>query len=262
VGVAAGALALAFGGVLVIVGGLAAYVISNWQKIKTSIVQGLKDGTITLVPLITALYTFWERLKLVGKALFGGTSAATAMQGSLDFMTLAVDAASTAVAYIVKGLSLMVGVIGALKLGIAKFFQLVAWGLEKMSKIPKMGGLADTAREMRDAQGRWMESAQDTFTKSEQLGRAADAIAKAKLDPLKYKAAQKKAKDLEKSLMDMLEGKPGERDRKPGVKIGKVEVVVNTTDPDPDRLFGAFIPKMVQMADRRVQPYSALEQGT
>lgn len=261
-GAAAAVLALAFSGVIVIVGGMAAYVISKWDTIKTELIQGFKDGTISLVPLITSLYTFWERLKLVGEALLGGTNSATMMQGGIDFLATAVDFASGAISIAVKGLSIMVGVIGALKLGISKFFQLVAWGLEKMSKIPKMGHLADVAEDMRSSQQSWMDSADDSFRKADKFANAADAIAEAKLDPMAYEAAKKKAKDLEQSLMDMLSGKGGKRASRPAVNVGKVEVVVNTTDPDPDRLFGVFIPKMVAMADKRVQPYDALEQGT
>lgn len=261
---AAGLLAVAFAGVVVVVGGMAAYIISNWETIKTSLVQGFTDGTITLIPLITSVYTFYERLKLVGEAILGGTDATTMMVSGLDLMTGAVDFAGTVLGGMIQTVAIMIGAWGALKLGMLAVMKVIMLVAELGAKI---GAVDESAMASATANyQKFRDGIHDTFTKADKFSRAADAISKAKLDPLQIKAAQAKAKDLQQTLTDALSGKGKDKDKgrkkKAGVKIGKVEIVVNALDDDPDRLFAAFIPKLERMSETRVQSYDALPQGS
>ena len=73
--------------VAVAIAGVGAYFVEHWDRIAGSIVKGLQDGSITLVPLMTSLYTFYLRLVMVGEALMGGSSAVgTASHGRLPNM--------------------------------------------------------------------------------------------------------------------------------------------------------------------------------
>jgi hypothetical protein len=262
--VAAGGLLLAFSGVALIVGGLAAYMISNWDKIKSSIVTAIEDGRITLVPLITALYTFWERLKLVGEAIFGDISAAGVMVGGLDMLTGAVDMASTVLGGMIRVVAFGIEAWGALKLGLAAVFQLIGEGLRVLAKIPKIGdGLDGAIGSIEKMSQATHDSAQNTFQQADKFKKAADAIAEAQLSPMQLEAAKKKAKSLEGALTDMLTGKGAKGGGRKG-KATKIDqkIVINTTDPDVDRLMAGFIQYAEKQSDRRVQPYEAVEQGT
>lgn len=266
---------LAFGGIIValsavavVVGGFTAYVVSNWDKIKTSIVTAIQDGRITLVPLITALYTFWERLKLVGEAIFGNIEPAGVMAGGLNMMTGAVDLASTVLGGMIRVVAFGIEAWGALKLGMAAVFQLIGDGLRMMAKIPKVGaGLDDAILSIENMSVGLHDSAQNSFAQADKFKRAADAIAEAQLTPMQLDAAKKKAASLEQSLADMLDGTGKDADKKKdraGRKMTiKQEIVINTTDPDVDRLMAGFISFAERQSDKRVQPYeSAAEQGT
>lgn len=265
VGVAAGGLALAFSGVAVVVGGLAAYVATSWDEIKASLVGAIESGKISLLPLITSLYTFYERLRLVGVAMFGGTDAATVMVSGLDMLTGAVDFASMVLGGMIDIVAYGIEAFGAFRLAFSALLQLIGDGLRVMSKIPKVGdGLDGAIASIDGIRDSAYGAASANLKTADRFHKAADAVRDAQLTPMQFAAAQKKAKDLQQSLSDMLAGKDKDKDKRApgGTKIGKVEVVINTTDPDPDRLFAAFIKKTAGLADRRVQAYGAIEQGT
>ena len=264
--VAMGGLVFAFSGVALIVGGLAAYMITNWDEIKTSIRTAIEDGRITLVPLITSLYTFWERLKLVGEAIFGTINPATAMAGGLDMLTTAVDFASGVLGGMIRVVAYGIEAWGALKLALAAVFQLIGDGLRIMAKIPSfgIGSSVDGAVASLDKMSQTIhDSAQDTFQQADQFKQAADAIASAQLTPMQLAAAKKKAKDLEGALSDMLSGKDEKKDGRKGRQT-KIEqnIVINTNDPDVDRLMAGFISAAERQSDKPVQSQWALGQGS
>lgn len=255
-------LGVVLGGLAVAFGGIAAYITANWQKISSTLIAGLEQGKITLVPLMTSLYTLWMRLQMVGEALLGGGDATSKFNGILNMAITMIDFTSKGVGWLIKGLALMVGVLGALKLGIAGIVGVVAWVLEMLAKVPKVGaGLKDTANEMRASQASWMSGAQDTFTQSEKLGRAADKIMNAKLSPEDFAKAEAKGKQLEGKLKDFLEG-AGKKDKKgPKVNVGTVNMNLNLEEPDPDRVMAMLVKPLMKMAGGRTQAYAATEEG-
>jgi hypothetical protein len=257
----------AIGAIGVVVAGATAYFTEHWNRITGDIVVGLESGSITLVPLITSLYTFYARLEMVGQAIFGGSSAVGAMNSGLSALTTIIDLVSGALSWFVYGLSIMVGGWALLKLGMLGVMKMILGIVEVANTL---GAVSDeTAARANRNYNRYAEGVDATFHKADQLASASKKISEAQLSPMDYAAAQEKAKQLEKSLMDALsgtgkgkDGKGGGRAHKPSVKIDKVVVEVKLDDPDPDRVFSTFLPKFVALADRRIQPYDAIEAGT
>jgi hypothetical protein len=260
----AGIAAFALGGVAVVLGGAVAYVASNWDRFAGQIVAGFESGTISIEPVITALYTFYARLELVGEALFGNVTATGVAGGGIDLLTGAINIAAGALGYIVKGVSIMVGAFGALKLGMLGVAKVILMVAELGGKLGAVDDSVITSMQIKYQ--KFSDGVDDTFRQADKLSDAADAIGKAQLSRLDSKAAKERAAELQKGLSDLLTGKDKEgkagRAKKPGVKIGKVEVIIQTDDPDPDRLMAAFIPKLEAMSTNRVQPYDAEPMGS
>lgn len=256
-------LGVVLGGLAVAFGGLAAYITSKWQEISTSLIEGIETGQITLTPLMVSLFTLWERLKLVGEALLGGSDATSSFNGFLDIAVGMIDTVSVGLGWFIKGLSLLVGVFGALKLGIAGIVGVVAWTLEMLAKVPKVGeGLAETAAEMRKSQESWFAGAQDTFTTSEKLDRAAEKIMNARLSPEQFAKAQERAAEMQKSLKGFLES-AGKKTTPKGAKVnvGTVNVNVSLDEPDPDRVMAQLVKPLQKMATGRTQSFWVVEDG-
>jgi hypothetical protein len=87
---------------LLAVAGIAAYMASKWDELSLSIVNGFKDGSVTLRPLIVAAMVLWEKMKEVGKAFIGGQTGATLMQKAINFAAGAVDLLSKGVVMLMK----------------------------------------------------------------------------------------------------------------------------------------------------------------
>ncbi len=267
-GVVATMVGTALGGVVVAIAGVGAYFVEHWDRISGSIVNGLQDGSITLVPLMVSLYTFYQRLVMVGEALLGGSSAVDTVNGGLSFLTTVIDMVSGALSWFVWGLSIMVGAWATLKLAMLGVMHVVLGIVEVANTL---GAVSDSTLERaRGNVAAFGDSVDATFHKADMLAAASEKIADAQLTPADYAKAEEKAKQLQQSLSDALAGtgtdaagkKKGGRAAASKVKIDKVVVEVDMRDPDPDRLFSQFIPKLENMADRRVQPYEALEQGS
>jgi hypothetical protein len=266
-GVVATMVGTALGGIVVAIAGVGAYFVENWNRITGAIVVGLESGQITLVPLMVSLYTFYQRLVMVGEALMGGGSAVDTVNGGLSFLTTVIDMVSGALSWFIWGLSIMVGAWATLKLGMLGVMHVILAIVELANTL---GAVSDSTLERaRGNVAAFGDSVDATFHKADMLAAASEKIADAQLTQADYAKAEEKAKQLQQSLADALAGKTadsagGKKGRAPAakVKIDKVVVEVDMRDPDPDRLFSQFIPKLEAMADRRIQPYEALEQGS
>lgn len=262
--------ALALGGIAVAIGGVAAWFVSKWDEISGALVTGLENGSISLLPLITSLYTFYLRLQLVGEALMGTTTAADIAGGGISFLTTAVDVATATLSPFIYALGVMVGAWGILKTTLLGVMTVIL-GFVKLGNT--IGAISDATLARAQAyHAEFANSTRDTFQKSQDLFKAAGAIADAQLSPLDYEKAKARAGELERGLIDAIkgtgaggpggDGKGGGRAKKPAVKIDKVVVEVKLDDPDPDRLFASFLPKMVKLADARTQAYDTLDAGS
>mgnify|MGYP003439970498 FL=1 len=94
--------------------GIAAYVASKWDELSASVVKGLKDGTITIRPLIIAALILWERLKKLGEAFIGGQTGATMMQKAINMATGVVNGLSEGVAIMAQVAAGLLRVVGKL----------------------------------------------------------------------------------------------------------------------------------------------------
>lgn len=256
-------LGIVFGGLAVAFGGMAAYIGSKWKEISTTIVTAIDEGRITLVPLMTSLFTLWVRLKLVGEAFLGGSDSAVTFGSMLDVAVGMVDAASKGIGYFIQGLAFLVRAFGAVKAGIAGVVGVVAWMLEMLSKVPKVGGgLADTAAEMRKSQASWQESTQGTFDTAEKLAQTADKIFGIKLSADDRSKAEARAKSLDDRLKSFFKGE--EKLNKPKgakVNVGKVEMNIQLDEPDPDRVMALLVKPLMKLTQGRTQAFSTTESG-
>ena len=265
-GVVVSGAVLVLGAVGVAIAGVSAYFVSRWDEISGALITGLQSGTITLQPLLISAYTLWARLQLVGEAIVGTTTATSAANGTIGFMTTAIDVVTATMGPFITTLAVMVGAWGLMRVALLGVMGIIV-GFVSLGNT--LGAVSDGA--LAKAQGNlasFAKGTDDTFKKSEELFAAGKAIGDAKLSPLDYEKAKSKAKDLEQSLADAIAGVGGGkggaadgRAKKPSVKIDKVVVEVVLDDPDPDRIFGSFLPKMVALADKRVQAYDSMDVG-
>lgn len=260
-------LATAFGAVFVVVGGIAAYVVSNWKAISTAIVTGLRDGTITLAPLLTAVYTFWERLKMVGQVFLGGGGHAAQFSRMLDLMTTAVEMASGAISFFMRAIAYSIGIWGALKLAFQGVLKAVLAIIEMSQYLPGVGASDDFVAHARSRYKDFADSTQDTFTTVDTLLTAADKIDAFKFKELDLERINKEAAEMESTLAKTIEdlGKEDNKKQKgpkgPKVNINHLTINQDLRDTDPDRLMAAFITPLERLADKRVQAWDMTEQG-
>jgi hypothetical protein len=257
----------AFGALFTIVGGIAAYVVSNWKAISGAIVTGLRDGTITLGPLLIAAYTFWERLKMVGEVFLGGGGHAAQFARVLDMMTGAVAFAANAVGFFMRSIAYSLGIWGALKLAFQGVLKAVLAIIEMSQYLPGVGASDEFVAHAQNRYKEFADSTQDTWTTVDKLLSAADDIDAFTFKQLDFDRINKEASEMEKTLAKTLEdmGKEDPNKKKgpkgPKVQINHLTINQDLRDTDPDRLMAAFITPLERLADKRIQAWDMTEQG-
>lgn len=260
-GAALALVALAIGAVLVITAGIATYVISNWDAISKSIIDGLESGKISLVPFVVALYTFKARLEAVGQAFLGGTTGADMFTGAMNWGIKAFNLMSDAIAITMKAIAISIGVWGALKLAFQGLLWVILKVIELIAEIP--GAIdADTVERARRNYESFDRGVQDTFTTVDQLLMAADKIAAIDVKSLDMKEINRQAEEWKRKLIETLKGDGDKKKPKgPTVNVQNVTINQDLRDTDPDRLMASFIKPMQSLADRRIQAYDQLDMG-
>lgn len=257
----------AFGALFTIVGGIAAYVVTHWEAMSTEIVNGLRDGTITLQPLLIAAYTFWERLKMVGQVFLGSGGHAAQFSRVLDLMTGAVAFGANAISFFMRAIAYSIGIWGALKLAFQGVLKAVLAIIEMSQYLPGVGASDDFVAHARKRYDEFSNSVQDTFTTVDKLLTAADDIDAFTFKQVDLERINKEADEMAKKLADSLEnfGKEDKDKLKgpkgPKVQINHLTINQDLRDTDPDRLMAAFIKPLERLADQRVQAYDVTEQG-
>ena len=247
--------------IAVVVAGIAAYIISNWDAIAASIVKALESGELSLVPFLVAMYTFWERLKAVGEALIGGSSGAAMFTGLMKLGIEAFNLMGGAISMTMKAIAIMVGIWGLLKLAMQGVVRAILAVIEVAAYLP--GGPSDeTVALARHNYEQYKRGVQDTVTTVEQLMRKADAIEAIDVSALDIDF-DAMAKDWKEKLIEALKKKEEEarKPRGPQVNVQQVTINQDLRDTDPDRLMAHFIKPLERMADQRVQSYEALDMG-
>ena len=257
-GLTAGFLALT-----VVAGGIAAYIISNWQYISQSIIDGLESGKISLVPFLVAMYTFWERLKAVGQALLGGTTGADMFTGAMKMGITAFNLMGDAIAMTMKGIAISIGIWGALRLAFQGLMWVILQMIDLMGMIPKIGLDAETVARAHRNYDNFARGTQDVFTDVDQLLRDADKIANIDVSALDMEDINRKAEEWKKTLVDGLKDSQKKKTSPKGPQVHVENVTINQDlrDHDPDRLMASFVKPMQSLADRRVQAWDQLDMG-
>lgn len=250
------ALTVAFGALFVIVGGIAAYVTSKWEEISSALIKGLQDGRPSLMPLLTAAYGLWARLKIVGQAFLGGSDHVDQFNNVLGVMTSIIGAAGTAVSFFLRAMAFFLGIWATLKLAMLGVARAILGIVELAAHIPG-GPDDDTVARARQNYEDYNRSVWETMETGASLLNTADQLDNFKFDPMEIERIQKESDKMAKSLEDMLKGKGKEQDKlkNPGakVKIDKVVVEMDLRDQDPDRIFSQFIRPLKGLAERRVE---------
>jgi hypothetical protein len=245
----------AFGSLFLIVGGIGAYVVSNWKAISSALIKGLDDGKITLMPLLTAAYAFWARLKIVGQVMLGGSDHATQFNGVLGMMVGIIGAGSTAVSFFLRSMAFFLGIWATLKLAMLGVARAILAIVEIASYLP--GGPEDsTVEQARKNYQAYNDSVWETMEAGSKLLNTADRLDNFKFGALELAAIEKESTDMAQSLKDMLAGKGKENDKakKPGAKVNieKVDMKIDLRDEDPDRMMAMLIEPFARMAEHRV----------
>jgi hypothetical protein len=159
-----------------------------------------------------------------------------------------------------KALAISIGIWGALKLSLLGVMKVI---LEMLRLNNKLGLASDDSLANAERNyAKFKKGTVDTFTTVENLLTKADQIKNFQFDKADLAKVEKEAKSWEDKLKKALSGDPKKKiPRAPKVAIGKVEIVMDLRDSDPDRLMAAFIEPLERMADKRVQAYDQLEQG-
>lgn len=258
---AAGAPALAaavvlFGGLFVIIGGIAAYAISNWNAISGAIVKGLQDGSISLAPVIKAAYIFWARLKKIGEWLLGSSDHGQQFNTVLGWTITAFEYASSAISFFLRGMAFFLGIWYTLKLAMLGVARAILWIVDMASYLPGGPETETLIRAGKNYQ-EFYDSVQATGNAGADLLRMADQIDNFKFSPLEMANIQKEADEMAKSLQDMLAGKGKDLDnsKKPGAKvhIDKNYMNIDLRDEDPDRMMSMLFEPIARLAEHRVQ---------
>jgi hypothetical protein len=255
--IAAGLLIAAFGILFTMIGGVAAYVVSNWEAISSSLVEGLRNGTITLEPLLTAAYTFWERLKLIGVWLLGSSNHGEQFKTVLGGVASGFNMASGAIAFFLRAMAFFVGIWATLKLAMLAVMRAVLGIIEVSAYLPGIGASNDTVANARQNYQSYIDSVTETMQNGADLLRIADEVQDFRLSALQMEQVQRESNELAQSLADSLEGKNKTEDkRKTGgakVHVEKMDVKVDLRDEDPDRMMSLFLTPLMRLAEHRTQ---------
>lgn len=274
----AGAAALAVGGLVVIVAGVAAYIASEWDSLMKSVRDGFASGELTLRPLVVAAMVLWERFKEVGRAMLGGVTGATMMQGAIDMAVGAIDMLTSGVSGLIEiaadfmdfvaEMKSMFGSEGGTshrydraelerreKMGIhldsAQRQALASYrAQESHAKMLESAGFGGIARGFQAGLGAVQGSgAQRWKDRATSLREAAGAWRKAGLKDLDFEEVNRYIKQLEDKLLGATEeGKPPKKPKGPNVNIGTLNINQDLRGMDPDRVMMQLVTPLQKVA--------------
>jgi len=243
------------GGFFTMVGGIAVYVISNWESISSALIEGLREGKITLMPLLQAAYGFWARLKIVGEMLLGTGGHVTQFNTVLGWMTGVIGFASSAVAFFLRGMAFFVGIWYTAKLAIYGFMKVLMGVIELMWSVNAVD--FKTVSNARQNLANFSAGLDETAGMGAKLLATADKLDKFEFTDVQLAQIEKDAQNMAKSLEDMLAGKGTELEdkKKPGAKVHIQNNYQNIDlrDEDPDRMMSMLINPISRLAERRVE---------
>lgn len=252
---------LMLGGLAVAFGGVAAFVVENWDQI----VFGFQSGAITMRPIIAALEVMWAKMVGLGEALLGTKNVAVGAQTAI----VAVAGGIELLTAFLYPLRIILGIITTFITGLTT----IIWGLVKAFSYvvnaiwPAVNG--DSSLE--NVADSLKETTVDYANLSVALFTAGDAAKAAKTSFLDFsesisdaEAFASEEKRFAARVRGMEQGtkaKPPTVPKAPGTFINKMENHWDLRGTDPDRLMSAFLPKLEKLADQRTQGFGQVPQG-
>ncbi len=258
---------MALTGVAAVFGGAAAYIIENFGEITRS----FKEGTITFGPLWDVADLLWNKLKALGKAMFGGATATKTVNSAIfamaDGMFLLIGAFGVGLKVLggfqfvfnafTSGLRMLglgiLGFINGLLITIKGTLPGMVPGIDKAIAHISAGireSAAEIKQDSKDATSMWTQA--DAFINTG-FGEGKSALRAA------LEEAMKKSLDVGTDLGSETTGK-GAKPRNV-THIHKMVVNQDLRNMDPDRVIGAFYNAVDRNVANRTQALSVQEQG-
>ena len=258
IGTSLAVLAVAFGGIIIVVASLAAYIIENWNKLSKDVRDNMAKIRVAMRGVVEMGLRLWYGLVGIGEQLTGAAAGSDVLIVALDTVKLVIDIISSSVVNLIDLVVFLkratIGFSGSItryKAIDAKILSYLPWKADEVKKrqaevkkrlfddsdeIEKLRGYQDLAERFRTMQTKGGLSVTDAKI---------DAITN-KLTEMLGKAAGEK---------------PNRKVPKAGVHVDNMHVNLDLRDTDPDRVMDAFIPQIERLADKRVQAYDMQEQG-
>jgi hypothetical protein len=215
--------------------GIAAYIASRWSELTASIVQGFKDGSITIRPLIIAAMVFWEKLKKVGEAFLGAQTGASMMQNAINMATNIVNGLSEGVAILAGVASGFIKILGFL----AKAYAVVRDAAYKTAGVQ---GVSNSDSEFADK----------AYALADKIDEAAKAWRATDIKSIDEGAISSWTDALTTKIVDFF-GKPTEEPKTPKgprVSVQNLYQNIDLRGEDPDRALSALITPIENLARR------------
>jgi hypothetical protein len=256
--VAVAGLIVAFGILFTIVGGIAAYVVSNWEAIRMSLVTGLRDGSVALTPVIAAAYSLWERLKMVGVWLLGSSDHGKQFATVLGWATWAFNSASGAIGFFLQSMSFFMAIWWTLKMGMLGLMRVIVGIIDLLAEIP---GVGDTFTQAQINAGKnyeaFSQGIDETASAGSELAAMADRIDKFQLSAMQMEQVQSDADAVAASIAKSLEGmgksESGKKTAGAKVHVDKIDMKIDLRDEDPDRMMSMFLTPLMRLGEHRTQ---------
>lgn len=259
----AGLAVVAFGGLFVVVGGIAAYITSKWAEISTSIRQGFESGAVTMRPLVVAALTLWERLKLVGQAFIGGMTGATMMQSAINFAAMAVEWLTSGVALLIEAAAMFIDFAAKVAdtwkaiTDPGSFTSDFAKTSQRAAEIMQKDGVTDSRIAFRAAQERERANVYGDASFADRARKTAESLRAASrtmsdggLKNLDFESVEKLTKKADDWAKDLFSGDTADKKTAKGhtTNIGTLNMNVDLREKDPDRLMRGLFEPLQQLA--------------
>lgn len=270
---AIGAFSVAIAGLGLVFGGVAAYFITNWDKI----VAGIQSGAIEIQPLIDAAEIAIDGFVRLGNAIMGGDTAVSTANNTVQLLTSAIYSFLDAAAFTLKVLGAFQFVWNMVQMGlraVAIAFDGLMWGMLKtIEKIASFVGAdaiaADARGDAAKVEALTKERAANIRQDAKdmtQLWNSAEQITKGVAKDRLAGALEKvtrKEDDL-RVTTGTVDGKTTAPKSSGGSKtiINKMVVHQDLRNQDPDRVIGAFYRAVDKSVRNRTQSNKLQRGGT
>ncbi len=252
-----GVVGIMAGSVGVIIAGMSAFLIENWDKVMGAIVANMDKIRPAIRAVVITGLRLWHGLVAIGKVFLGGSKSVSILITGLGFLKTALDIVGSVVVFFIETGATLRTVVGGLQAVFGALFGVLA---EAVDLFP---GLGRTAQGLRD-----MGMAFDESSRESADGAAALMEVAAQFNRVLAAGNAAITEDVIKGYVDAIEqsilqaaSKGSRKSPTAGVHIENFNNNLDLRNQDPDRIVSAFIPHIERMTNRRIQASSMLPQG-